>query len=221
MNERKINPYDLILCSASPRRQELLRLLNQPFRVAVAVVDEETIASELLGSYGNHIPVAAAGELALSLAKAKASAVADCEQSIRQPSFYLGADTIVYHRGEILGKPRDYSTAVRILRQLSGQTHSVLTAVALFKKTVHSKSAVFLDGFISRTEVSFHPLDELQELLIQSYVESRSPFDKAGGYGIQDAGSLLIDSIHGDYYTVVGLPVAQTYRLLQQCVQNL
>ena len=125
----------------------------------------------------------------------------------------IGSDTVVVTEDEILGKPRDEANARRMLTKLSGRTHRVYTGVAILKKCdgTGTQSRVF-SAF---ADVKFHSLDELQEQEIERYIAGGSPMDKAGAYGIQDEGALLIDSISGDYYAVVGLPIAQVNRELQ------
>lgn len=125
----------------------------------------------------------------------------------------IGSDTVVVTEDEILGKPRDEADARRMLTKLSGRTHRVYTGVAILKKCdgAGTQSRVF-SAF---ADVKFHSLDELQKQEIERYMAGGSPMDKAGAYGIQDEGSLLIDSISGDYYAVVGLPIAQVNRELQ------
>lgn len=145
----------------------------------------------------------------------------------------IGSDTVVVTEEEILGKPKDEADARRMLTKLSGRTHRVYTGVAILKKcdgenSVATNSQSSKDGFDAFTgagtqsrvfsafaDVKFHVLDDLQKDLIERYIATGSPMDKAGAYGIQDEGALLIDSISGDYYAVVGLPVAQVNRVLQ------
>ena len=133
----------------------------------------------------------------------------------------IGSDTVVVTEDEILGKPKDEADARRMLTKLSGKTHRVYTGVAILKKCGGESSLSSEDGVQSRcfsafADVKFHDLDALQEKEIERYIAGGSPMDKAGAYGIQDEGALLIDSIAGDYYAVVGLPVAQVNRELQK-----
>ena len=116
----------------------------------------------------------------------------------------IGADTIVVVNGEILGKPRDESDAKRMLRLLSGTEHSVFTGACIICRNENN-------AFCDETKVRFF---ELTEREIDAYVASGEPFDKAGGYGIQDTGALLVSGIDGDYYNVMGLPVGRLYREL-------
>ncbi len=137
----------------------------------------------------------------------------------------IGSDTVVVTEDEILGKPKDEADARRMLTKLSGKTHRVYTGVAILKRCAGSDSSSAGNGSVNElqsrcfsafADVKFHELDALQEKEIERYIAGGSPMDKAGAYGIQDEGALLIDSIAGDYYAVVGLPVAQVNRELQK-----
>ncbi len=177
---------NLILASASPRRRELLSLAGFSFEVITADVDEVLDAS-LIPS-----------ELVMSLAFQKASAVA----AAHKERTVIGADTVVVLDGKVLGKPQSDEHAKEMLRSLSGRTHEVYTGVCLIKgEKVHS--------FFECTRVSFYPLE--QEL-IDSYVASGDCNDKAGSYGIQGKGCVLVKGIEGDYFNVVGFPVARFCR---------
>lgn len=180
----------LILASASPRRQELLRLIRQDFTVCPADVEES-------------LPPALSGrEAAQYLARKKALAVA----AAHPDALVLGSDTTVVLGDTILGKPGTPKRAAEMLRLLSGKTHTVITGVALAQGTR-------IESFQSETDVTFYPLTEEQ---IRDYVATGEPLDKAGGYGIQGYGALLVRWISGDFYGVVGLPVAPTARLLNR-----
>lgn len=180
----------LILASASPRRQELLRLIRSDFTVCPAAVDESLP------------PALSVREAAQFLARKKAAAVA----AEHPDDTVLGSDTTVILEDIILGKPETPERAVEMLRMLSGTTHEVITGVALVNGNK-------VTSFQTETKVTFYPLTETQ---IHKYVATGEPLDKAGGYGIQGYGALLVEKIEGDYYGVVGLPVAPTARLLAQ-----
>ncbi|MFJ8529794.1 Maf family protein [Bacillus sp. NPDC094106] len=180
----------LILASGSPRRKELLELANVPFEIVVSEI-EETI-----GAYSSP------SDIVMSLALQKASAVAENHED----SVVLGADTIVTYESRILGKPNDEAEAKRMLQFLSGKTHEVYTGVALISK---EKTVTFYE----RTEVTFW---ELTEEEIDTYIATKEPLDKAGSYGIQGKGSIFVQHIQGDYYSVVGLPIARLVRELKQ-----
>lgn len=202
----------LILASKSPRRFELLSMTGRGFDVMDAHVDEESIVSEILASHIQHpdsdLPPMyhTAEHICLSLASAKAQAVLD--QHDLKDILVLGSDTVVVTDDEILGKPKDEADARRMLTMLSGRTHRVYTGVALLSQHHRQVFSAFAD-------VKFNPLDEIQQNLIERYIATGSPMDKAGAYGIQDEGALLIDSINGDYYAVVGLPVSSVNRALE------
>ena len=181
----------LILASASPRRRELMRLLSPDFTVRVSDAEEK---NDPLGD-----PV----ETVLFNARAKGEAVfrdADPGDTV------IAADTIVRHNGKILGKPGTPDEAKAMLRALSGDTHAVYSGVYI-------RSGAREVSFCEKTEVEFYPLTDAE---IDAYVASGDPFDKAGGYGIQSGGALLVRAIRGDYYNVVGFPVARTARALRE-----
>jgi len=180
----------LILASSSPRRKELLENLRIPFAVTSSDVDE------------SFDPKLAPEEVVMELADRKAQKV------FRENSdaFVIGSDTMVVANNQILGKPADEAEAVRMLKMLSGSQHEVYTGVSIVSKNNSTR-------FYERTEVWFW---ELTDEEIQAYVKSGEPLDKAGAYGIQQLGSMLVKKIHGDYFAVVGLPVARTIRELKR-----
>ncbi|NMD70546.1 septum formation inhibitor Maf [Bacillus sp. DNRA2] len=180
----------LILASSSPRRKELLETLQLTFDISSSEADE------------SYEPGTAPAQIVMELAVRKASDVAQ-----RNPeSFVIGADTIVVLAHQVLGKPKDKDDAIDMLTKLSGKTHSVYTGVAI----VHGETWV---QFYEKTDVTFW---ELTESEINVYIKSGEPFDKAGAYGIQGFGSMLVKQISGDYFAVVGLPVSRTVRELQK-----
>ncbi len=184
----------IILASASPRRQELLGLLKIKFDVMISEVDEN------INECDPH-------ELVRKLAFLKASAVAE---KIAEPSIIIGSDTIVYCNNEILGKPHDEDDAYRMLRALSGKTHEVYTGLSVIKKFEgkeinRSKTVV--------TQVRF---TELSDDEIFEYIQSGEPMDKAGAYAIQGLGSVFVESINGDYFSVIGLPVCSLNQILRE-----
>lgn len=169
----------LVLASASPRRKELLEHFGYDFSLCIPQVKEETFLC----------PV----ETVVENAKRKALDVFSKEEN----HVVVGADTIVVLDNRILEKPKDEADAHRMLSDLSGKTHFVMTAVAIFseEKKLH---------FVETTEVTFRKV--LDEEICQ-YLMTKEPFDKAGAYGIQGFGGLLVEGIKGCYYNVVGLPV--------------
>jgi septum formation protein len=199
----------IVLASASPRRQELLRNAGISFTVQAADIDEMPLVGE------------APRDCAERLAREKALAVF----RIRPQEFVLGADTIVVVDDTILGKPRDVDDAVRMLRLLSGRTHAVITGVCVVGKTaasdprtLASEATPAADGLDLQTasETTLVTMCELSEDEIRDYVATGEPMDKAGAYAIQGLASRWIPRIEGDYSNVVGLPVALVYRMLRE-----
>lgn len=179
------------LASGSPRRQELLTQLGVPFTRIISGVEEVRLPEENAAQYVSR------------LAREKALAgVAMAEENLP----VIGADTIVVLNGEVLEKPRDHGHACAMLHRLSGNTHQVMTAVAVADR------AHILDCLVV-TEVTFRPLSEKD---IEEYVASEEPMDKAGAYGIQGLGGRFVKSINGSYHAVVGLPLVETEALLSR-----
>ena len=186
---------EIILASASPRRRELLKYIIPEFKVVPADIDE---------SLPDDIPPEKSAEF-LAVKKAK-------HVSAENPdSIVIGSDTVVIIDGEILGKPKDHSDAERMLRKLSGKTHSVITGVCL-------SCGSFTDSFSCKTLVKFFPLTDSE---IQSYIATGEPMDKAGAYGIQGKGCILAESIEGDFFNVVGLPASLLKRRLEKFLSEL
>jgi septum formation protein len=192
----------IILASASPRRRELLSLVTDKFEVITVDVDER--AAEIRME-DEGVPALKVSE---GLAHLKAKAVFETlSDSEKENTVVIGADTSVVLDNVIFGKPADREEAIRMLSLLSGHTHVVATGVAIL---TGSETNIFTE----ETRVEFNPLDEQQTALIEAYCDGGSPYDKAGGYGIQDKGALLVKCINGDYSNVVGLPVARLAREL-------
>lgn len=177
-----LREYDVILASSSPRRKELLQLICTNFRVIPPECDEKLPAN---------IPTSEAAEY---LSDLKCRYIAD----IYDNSVVIGCDTMVICEGVIFGKPGSEEDARRMLRALSGKQHTVVSGVTIgYQKKFLS--------FSVRTGVTFR---ELSDTDIDIYCRSGEPMDKAGGYGIQGLGSLLVQKIDGEFYNVVGLPVS-------------
>ena len=190
----------LILASRSPRRSELLTMAGIPFQVIPAGFDEGALADRIQREH----PAMDKEDLVQALARAKAYTVL----ASHPEDLILAADTLVTLDGQVFGKPRDHDQARWMLRTLAGRTHEVDTGVAL----------VWQEGqeiFSSKSQVTFRPLSLNLEILIDRYVQSGLPMDKAGAYGIQELGGLLIERIEGDFFSVMGLPVAEVYDRLQ------
>lgn len=194
----------IILASGSPRRKNLLRQIELNFTVQVSSASEA------------YDPADDPADIVQTLALKKAQQVADDNKTT--DSLVIGADTIVVHEDSILEKPATTLDAQKMLNQLSGDTHQVLTGVALVKNTGPGNKQNSLT-FFEMTEVYFCELNEFE---IHEYVQSGSPMDKAGGYGIQDhRGSLFVQKITGDYYNVVGFPLHSFYQNLKDFAPEL
>lgn len=188
---------DIILASQSPRRKMLLEWAEVSFEVIVKHTDED---------YPEGLPIS---EIAIHIAKNKAMAVRVHVQDAFHGQYanktILAADTIVVLNDTVIGKPKDREDAMRILRLLSGRQHTVITGVVILHE--HGQMA-----FSDVTEVAFHPLTDEQ---IVFYVDKYQPYDKAGAYAIQEwIGVIGIQSINGDFYNVMGLPVSRVIRAL-------
>ncbi|MDF2699813.1 MAG: septum formation protein Maf [Haloplasmataceae bacterium] len=183
----------LVLASNSPRRKELLKMIGYNFIVDVSNVNE-TYSNELVPT-----------EIVLYLSRLKAEAV----YSRHLDDLIIGSDTIVVCDDKILEKPVDNFNAYEMLKCLSGKTHQVITGVTILSKD-------FNDSFTSITDVTFYDLTESE---INSYIETKEPFDKAGGYGIQGPSAKFVKEIKGDYYTVVGLPIGELNQKLKKIIK--
>ncbi len=188
---------DIILASGSPRRYELLKQIGLDFKVITSEVDE---------SYDKE---AAPADTVMELALRKAEAVFTSELPVKN-TVVIGSDTIVVHKGKILGKPGNREDAVNMLSELSGDVHHVYTGVAMY---YFMNNKIFIENFADRADVYFRKLSKKE---IEKYVDTGEPMDKAGAYGIQGKGAVLIEKIEGDYYTIVGLPVVRVYCSLER-----
>ena len=184
----------MILASKSPRRQELISNITPHFEVVVSPVDE--ILPE--GTLPEQAPVY------LSRLKARAVAAEHPDRLV------IGADTVVILDGKVLGKPRDEDDARRMLKLLSGRVHTVITGCCLI-------SGGRERSFSQSTRVEFY---ELSDREIDEYIATGEPMDKAGSYGIQGRGMLFVKGIEGDYFNVMGLPVAMLSRELESFVKS-
>jgi septum formation protein len=179
----------IVLASASPRRRELLEQIHVPHIVHIADIDETPLLNEIPEDYVQR------------LATQKAAA---CIEKFNPHIPVLAADTAVVLEGKIMGKPQNKEDALAMLRDLSGKTHHVFTAIALQGKKAHSALSV--------TQVTFKILLEDE---IQAYWHSSEPLDKAGSYAIQGQGSVFIERINGSFSGVMGLPLFETAQLLR------
>ena len=188
---------DLFLASQSPRRSELLTQVGIPFTVFAVNVDETTLPNEK------------ADEYVIRLAKEKA--LAGWSQLKKEGAAVLGSDTAVVIDGKILGKPANHAEAKKMLALLSGNTHQVMTAVALARQSediLHSE----LTSSLSVSDVTFKKLSDVE---IERYVKSGECDDKAGSYGIQGKAAIFITHLSGSYSGVMGLPLYETVELLK------
>jgi septum formation protein len=183
-------PPSLVLASASPRRQELLARLGIAFTVVPSDIPEEH-------------PAAPPADAIAAVALAKARAVA---LRLSSDAVVLGADTEVVLDGRLLGKPRDAADAVRILRELRGRAHEVITGVALVARGGEEATSV-------TTRVTMRDYDTPE---IEAYVATGEPIDKAGAYGVQGLGARLVARVDGCLTNVVGLPISTTRELLER-----
>ncbi len=186
----------IILASQSPRRKQLLQWAEVPFEVIVHDTDE---------SYPPDLPTE---EVPIHIARAKALAVHQTlSPKDQKERIVVAADTVVVLKGNIIGKPKDREDALSILSKLQGREHQVITGVCVKKG---SKEKVFAD----LTRVLFHPLTNAQ---LAYYVDQYQPYDKAGAYAIQEwIGVIGVQSITGDYYNVMGLPVSRVIKVLEE-----
>ena len=196
--------FKIVLASASPRRKEILDLVGMEFDIWPSD-KEETVSAT------------APKEICMELARMKALDVASQIRTYNETHddlvtgadiIVIGADTIVAKGDVILTKPKDEADAIRMLKLLSGDTHSVFTGVSFV--FISREGRVGEHTFFEETKVTFYPADDKD---IEHYVSSYDVLDKAGAYGIQSGAAVFVRSIEGDYYNVVGLPIA---RILQE-----
>lgn len=204
---------NIILGSQSPRRRELMSGLDIPF-TAITIDADETFPSHLQ-----------AGDIPMYISRAKARAY---EANLVEGDLLITSDTIVWLNGQMLGKPRDKEEAKQMLRQLSGQTHQVYTAVCFTwinnptpsSTTLHnptSSSTIQHDEWVDSTDVTFRVLTEQE---IDYYVEKYMPLDKAGAYGVQEwIGYVGVTRMEGSYFNVMGFPICHVYERLKSFLQ--
>jgi septum formation protein len=190
----KLNDFKIILASRSPRRQQLLLELGLKFDVVIK-------------EYNEIYPEGLSGEeIARYVAHEKAACL---KYDLSDNEIVITADTIVWCNNKVLGKPLNHKDAERILNEISGNTHEVITGVSLLSR---SKELTFSDS----TKVTF---DSLSEDEIDYYIDKYKPYDKAGAYGIQEwIGIIACSHIDGSYFNVVGLPVQRLYKELQNFI---
>lgn len=185
-----------ILASGSPRRRELMSLIREDFTVEIPGVDEsvpDNVETEDIAEY---------------LSGIKAGAVFDGHDN--EAVVVTGSDTVVIYGDRVLGKPRSRQDAYDMLKTLSGRTHEVRTGVTVIYRTESGEEGML--SFTDHAKVEFY---ELTDQEIEEYISTGEPLDKAGAYGIQGRGALLVRKIDGDYYSVVGFPVGRLNRELK------
>ncbi len=188
MLDKKLEKYNVILASGSPRRQQLLKELRIDYSIRKKEIEE---------NYPNYLH---GSEITDYLAELKATAFV---AELKENDLLITADTVVRHQGKILGKPKDKEDAIKMLEQLSGSIHEVITSISLTsvskQKTIHDTTQVWFKK-LSAEEIFY-------------YVENYQPFDKAGAYGIQEwLGFIAIQKIEGSYFNVMGFPVHKFYK---------
>ncbi|MGL5316279.1 MAG: Maf family protein [Peptostreptococcaceae bacterium] len=183
---------DIILASASPRRKEILENTKLKFRIIKSEVEEVIVEGE------------SPQQVVMRLSFEKCMDVASKHES----SLVIGADTIVVLDGMILGKPKDEDEAYEMLRKLSNNVHQVITGISLINLEGNKK---IIDYVVSNVKFK-----DLSEEDIKDYIQTNESLDKAGAYGIQGYGALLVDEIQGDYFNIVGLPISRVSDLLKK-----
>lgn len=184
------NNMKLVLASASPRREEILKKLNLKFTIVPAKIEED--------SFDAADPV----ELVKTLALEKAKTVSKLVEDV----LIIAADTVVVQNGQILGKPEDELEAKKMLRQLSSRQHQVITGLTVLNSQTEASLVEY-----NITDVTMGKISEKE---IENYISTGEPLDKAGAYAIQGFGGLFIKEIKGSYYSVMGLPIHQLKELL-------
>ncbi|MEA4971649.1 MAG: Maf family protein [Candidatus Metalachnospira sp.] len=200
---------DIILASNSSRRKNLLEMLNVPFTIVESGVNERVEEENYKEQGVEHTPY----EWVKAISEIKAETVG---KKVGNNKIVIAADTIVTYMGKIVHRPFEKIHAVEMLEKLSGHKHTVYTGLAVMYIDEIGNSEIH--SMVSATDVYMRKLT-LEE--IETYADTGEPYDKAGGYGIQGKGSLLIDHIDGDYYTVVGLPLALLFEELRENSVNI
>ena len=196
--------YRIILASESPRRKEIMKQMGIHFETMPANISEELLSNE-------------PSDMVKLLANLKARNAANRIQSHQENLIIIGADTLVFHKGKALGKPIDREHAIKMLEELSNDIHEVYTGVCIIirrNSTKHGNNEEEEIAFSVCTKVAVYPLTREQ---IEDYVDTKEPLDKAGAYAIQGGFGIYIKEIRGDYYNVVGFPIAKIYEKLLEC----
>lgn len=192
-----LEDYDVILASGSPRRRELLKGLEINFTCAVPPVADESFPSNLVG-----------GEIPMFIAEKKAEA---CVSMMKDNTLVITADTIVWHKDKVYGKPKDRDEAIAMLRSFARDTHRVFTGCCIMTKRTKRP-------FFAVSHVTFGKVSDAE---IEHYVDTYKPFDKAGAYGIQEwIGYVAVEDISGSFYNIMGLPLQRLYQELKVFVEE-
>lgn len=195
-----MSDYKIVLASQSPRRKEILGKLGIDFEVIVSELEEKTSETE-------------PSEIVKDLSRQKARAVFDRIQGDYEKLAVIGSDTVVAHKGDIMGKPKNREDAYRMIRSFAGDTHYVFSGVTVIVKDSSGNDNVKCITFGVGTAVE---VDNMTDDEIYSYIDTGEPFDKAGAYAIQGLFAPYVKSISGDYYNIVGLPLNELYRVLKE-----
>lgn len=187
---------NIILASASPRRKQLLNQMGIDHTIIVSEINEDDMRG---------LPPR---EMVEGLAQMKAKAVADHLEEAQKNSLVIGADTIVVLHGQILGKPNNEEEARKMLTLLSGKMHLVYTGVSVIRPTDGKE-----ETFAQKTKIYMKHMSSDE---IMQYILTKEPLDKAGSYGIQGKGGVFVEKIEGDYFSVMGLPIAKLYDTLKK-----
>ncbi len=193
--------FRIILASESPRRKEIMNQMGIPYITMPANVTEEV--------KGDTPP-----SIVEALANLKSGEVGHRLKDERGDFIVIAADTMVFHHGQALGKPKDRDEAIKMITALSGDFHEVFTGVSIIIKTNSDNNYNIEDEAISFSVGTQVLVQNMTMEQIEEYVDTGEPFDKAGGYGIQGRFGIYISEIRGDYYNVVGFPIAKIYEIL-------
>ena len=196
-----MNGWKIVLASASPRRKDLLKQIG---------IDPVVTASHVKEQITSDIPA----EVVMELASQKAADIARTEGD---KTIVIGSDTVVSIHGKILGKPESHEEAAGMIREISGHSHQVYTGVAILETGENPEcECLERDAHVERTDVTVWSMTEEE---IREYVATGEPMDKAGGYGIQGAFAVYVKGIRGDYYNVVGFPIAYVAHKVKELVR--
>lgn len=195
-NDKIVYMKKIILASQSPRRREILKLVNMDFDVIPSDCDEN-IDYDSPSDMVCKLSFIKANDIALKIKKDEPNT----------QHIVIGSDTTVLFEGEVLGKPKNKQDAFEMLKRMSGQTHIVYTGVSVID-TLNNKTETFFE----ETKVTFYDVTDEE---INNYIETGDPMDKAGAYGVQGLGAFLVKKVEGDYFTVVGLPIAHLLQVLK------